>query len=207
MTRKEEAALVQRIQNGDADAFAVLMEEYQKKVYLLALRTVGNQQDAEDMTQEAFLRAYRSIHSFRGDSKLSVWLYRLTTNLCIDLLRSRGRKPTVSLTVEDSDEDTQELDVTDERYDPEEIFQRRELQRAVQRGLAALPEDYRVILVLRELEGLSYAEIGEVLGLEEGTVKSRLFRARKKLCEFLIKDGNLPDAYASKNINGGVKKP
>ena len=207
MTRKEEAALVQRIQNGDADAFAVLMEEYQKKVYLLALRTVGNQQDAEDMTQEAFLRAYRSIHSFRGDSKLSVWLYRLTTNLCIDLLRSRGRKPTVSLTVEDNDEDTQELDVTDERYDPEEIFQRRELQRAVQRGLAALPEDYRVILVLRELEGLSYAEIGEVLGLEEGTVKSRLFRARKKLCEFLIKDGNLPDAYASKNINGGVKKP
>ena len=207
MTRKEEAALVQRIQNGDADAFAVLMEEYQKKVYLLALRTVGNPQDAEDMTQEAFLRAYRSIHSFRGDSKLSVWLYRLTTNLCIDLLRSRGRKPTVSLTVEDNDEDTQELDVTDERYDPEEIFQRRELQRAVQRGLAALPEDYRVILVLRELEGLSYAEIGEVLGLEEGTVKSRLFRARKKLCEFLIKDGNLPDAYASKNINGGVKKP
>ena len=207
MTRKEEAALVQRIQNGDADAFAVLMEEYQKKVYLLALRTVGNQQDAEDMTQEAFLRAYRSIHSFRGDSKLSVWLYRLTTNLCIDLLRSRGRKPTVSLTVEDNDEDTQELDVTDERYDPEEIFQRRELQRAVQRGLAALPEDYRVILVLRELEGLSYAEIGEVLGLEEGTVKSRLFRARKKLCAFLIEDGNLPDTYASKNVNGGVKKP
>ena len=207
MTRKEEAALVQRIQNGDADAFAVLMEEYQKKVYLLALRTVGNPQDAEDMTQEAFLRAYRSIHSFRGDSKLSVWLYRLTTNLCIDLLRSRGRKPTVSLTVEDNDEDTQELDVTDERYDPEEIFQRRELQRAVQRGLAALPEDYRVILVLRELEGLSYAEIGEVLGLEEGTVKSRLFRARKKLCAFLIEDGNLPDTYASKNVNGGVKKP
>ena len=207
MTRKEEAALVQRIQNGDADAFAVLMEEYQKKVYLLALRTVGNPQDAEDMTQEAFLRAYRSIHSFRGDSKLSVWLYRLTTNLCIDLLRSRGRKPTVSLTVEDNDEDTQELDVTDERYDPEEIFQRRELQRAVQRGLASLPEDYRVILVLRELEGLSYAEIGEVLGLEEGTVKSRLFRARKKLCKFLIDDGNLPDTYASKNVNGGVKKP
>ena len=207
MTRKEEAALVQRIQNGDADAFAVLMEEYQKKVYLLALRTVGNPQDAEDMTQEAFLRAYRSIHSFRGDSKLSVWLYRLTTNLCIDLLRSRGRKPAVSLTVEDNDEDTQELDVTDERYDPEEIFQRRELQRAVQRGLAALPEDYRVILVLRELEGLSYAEIGEVLGLEEGTVKSRLFRARKKLCAFLIEDGNLPDTYASKNVNGGVKKP
>ena len=207
MTRKEEAALVQRIQNGDADAFAVLMEEYQKKVYLLALRTVGNQQDAEDMTQEAFLRAYRSIHSFRGDSKLSVWLYRLTTNLCIDLLRSRGRKPTVSLTVEDNDEDTQELDVTDERYDPEEIFQRRELQRAVQRGLAALPEDYRVILVMRELNGLSYAEIGEALQLEEGTVKSRLFRARKKLCEFLRRDGNLPDTYASKNVNGGVKKP
>ena len=80
-----------------------------------------------------------------------------------------------------------------------------ELRRAVQRGLASLPEEYRVILILRELNGLSYAEIGETLQLEEGTVKSRLFRARKKLCEFLQRDGNLPDTYASKNVNGGGK--
>lgn len=206
MTREEEYALVQRIQSGDSDAFAVMMDLYQKQVYNLALRTVGNPEDAADMTQEAFLRAYRAIGSFRGDSKLSVWLYRLTQNVCIDFLRSRGRKPTVSLTVENEADEVQELDVADDRFDPEEQYQRKALRDAVRRGLDALPEEYRAILVLREINGLSYAEIGEQLQLEEGTVKSRLFRARKKLCEFLQRDGNLPDTYASKNINGGVKQ-
>lgn len=206
MTREEEYALVQRIQSGDSDAFAVLMDEYQKQVYHLALRTVGNPEDAADMAQEAFLRAYRAIGSFRGDSKLSVWLYRLTQNVCIDFLRSRGRRPAVSLTVENEEDEVQELDVADDRFDPEEQYQRKALRDAVRRGLDALPEEYRAILVLREINGLSYAEIGEQLQLEEGTVKSRLFRARKKLCEFLQRDGNLPDTYASKNINGGVKQ-
>jgi len=206
MTREEEYALVQRIQSGDSDAFAVMMDLYQKQVYHLALRTVGNPEDAADMTQEAFLRAYRAIGSFRGDSKLSVWLYRLTQNVCIDFLRSRGRRPTVSLTVENEADEVQELDVADDRFDPEEQYQRKALRDAVRRGLDALPEEYRAILVLREINGLSYAEIGEQLQLEEGTVKSRLFRARKKLCEFLQRDGNLPDTYASKNINGGVKQ-
>ena len=206
MTREEEYALVQRIQSGDSDAFAVLMDLYQKQVYHLALRTVGNPEDAADMTQEAFLRAYRAIGSFRGDSKLSVWLYRLTQNVCIDFLRSRGRRPAVSLTVENEADEVQELDVADDRFDPEEQYQRKALRDAVRRGLDSLPEEYRAILVLREINGLSYAEIGEQLQLEEGTVKSRLFRARKKLCEFLQRDGNLPDTYASKNINGGVKQ-
>ena len=206
MTREEEYALVQRIQSGDSDAFAVMMDLYQKQVYNLALRTVGNPEDAADMTQEAFLRAYRAIGSFRGDSKLSVWLYRLTQNVCIDFLRSKGRKPTVSLTVENEADEAQELDVADDRFDPEEQYQRKALRDAVRRGLMALPEEYREILILREINGLSYAEIGERLQLEEGTVKSRLFRARKKLCEFLQRDGNLPDTYASKNINGGVKQ-
>ena len=197
MTREEESRLVELLRQGDRGAFSELMEAYQKQVYLLALRTVGDPEDAADMTQEAFLRAWRSVGSFRGDSKFSVWLYRLTTNVCIDFLRSRGRKPTVSLTVENEDEETQELDVADERFDPETLFERAELRRSVQRGLDSLPEDYRVILILRELNGLSYAEIGETLQLEEGTVKSRLFRARKKLCDFLRGDGNLPDTYAS----------
>lgn len=205
MTREEESAVILRVQQGDANAFEALVTAYQKQVYNLALRTVGNPEDAADLSQEAFLRAYRSIASFRGDSKFSVWLYRLTTNICIDFLRSRGRKPTVSLTVEGDDEESEELDVADERYDPEENFQRAELQRAVQRGLNTLPEEFRTILILRELEGMSYAEIGEILHLEEGTVKSRLFRARSRLCEFLKQDGNLPDAYASKTRKGGAK--
>lgn len=205
MTREEESAVILRVQQGDANAFEALVTAYQKQVYNLALRTVGNPEDAADLSQEAFLRAYRSIASFRGDSKFSVWLYRLTTNICIDFLRSRGRKPTVSLTVEGDDEESEELDVADERYDPEENFQRAELQRAVQRGLNTLPKEFRTILILRELEGMSYAEIGEILHLEEGTVKSRLFRARSRLCEFLKQDGNLPDAYASKTRKGGAK--
>ena len=107
--------------------------------------------------------------------------------------------------MENDEDEPPELDVADERFDPVEEFERRELRRSVQRGLQTLPEEYRQILILRELEGLSYAEIGEKLQLEEGTVKSRLFRARKKLCEFLRRDGNLPDTYASENTNGGVK--
>ena len=205
MTREEEYAVICRVRDGDANAFETLVTAYQKQVYNLALRTVGDAEDAADMTQEAFLRAYRSLGSFRGDSKFSVWLYRLTTNICIDFLRSRGRRPTVSLTVENDDEEAQELDVADERFDPVETFQRAELRRAVQRGLQTLPEDYRTILILRELNGLSYAEIGQTLRLEEGTVKSRLFRARKKLCDFLQRDGNLPDTFASKDVKGGEK--
>ncbi len=205
MTREEESAVILKVQQGDANAFEALVTAYQKQVYNLALRTVGNPEDAADLSQEAFLRAYRSIGSFRGDSKFSVWLYRLTTNICIDFLRSKGRKPTVSLTMENDDEEVQELDVADDRFDPEENFQRAELQRAVQRGLNALPEEFRTILILRELEGMSYAEIGEILNLEEGTVKSRLFRARSRLCDFLKQDGNLPDSYASKTRKGGAK--
>ena len=205
MTREEERAVILQVQQGDANAFEALVTAYQKQVYSLALRTVGNPEDAADLSQEAFLRAYRSIGSFRGDSKFSVWLYRLTTNICIDFLRSKGRKPTVSLTMENDDEEVQELDVADDRFDPEENFQRAELQRAVQRGLNTLPEEFRTILILRELEGMSYAEIGEILHLEEGTVKSRLFRARSRLCDFLKQDGNLPDSYASKTRKGGAK--
>lgn len=205
MTREEEYAVIRRVCDGDTDAFEALVTAYQKQVYNLALRTVGNEEDAADMTQEAFLRAYRSLGSFRGDSKFSVWLYRLTTNICIDFLRSRGRRPTVSLTAADEDEEPQELDVADDRFDPVQSLERAELRRAVQRGLASLPEDYRRILMLRELSGLSYAEIGQVLRLEEGTVKSRLFRARKKLCDFLRKDGNLPDSFPSNNMKGGAK--
>lgn len=205
MTREEEYAVIRRVCAGDTDAFEALVTAYQKQVYNLALRTVGNEEDAADMTQEAFWRAYRSLGSFRGDSKFSVWLYRLTTNICIDFLRSRSRRPTVSLTAADEDEEPQELDVADDRFDPVQSLERAELRRAVQRGLASLPEDYRRILMLRELSGLSYAEIGQVLRLEEGTVKSRLFRARKKLCDFLRKDGNLPDSFPSNNMKGGAK--
>lgn len=206
MTREEEYAVVERVRAGDTDAFEALVTAYQKQIYNLTLRYVSNPEDAADLTQEAFLRAYRSLDSFRGDSRFSVWLYRLATNVCIDLLRSRGRGTATSLTVENEDEEPEELDVADERFEPQKELERLELQRAVREGLKTLTEDARTIVVLRELEGLSYAEIGERLGLEPGTVKSRLFRARKALCDYLRESGNLPDGFPSdKKKSGGEK--
>ena len=197
MDRDEERRIIAQVCAGDANAFEALVVAYQKQVYNLALRTVGNEEDAADMTQEVFLRAYRALGTFRGESKFSVWLYRLTTNVCIDFLRSRRRHPTVSLTAADEDDEQPQFDIPAGEA-------RSELRRAVVRGLDQLPDDARKILILRELDGLSYAEIGKVLRLEPGTVKSRLFRARRRLCEFLRDDGNLPDRYASKQTKGGA---
>lgn len=203
MTPEHEKHCIERVLKGDANAFEHLVHAYEKTVYNLALRTLGNREDAEDVTQEAFLKAYRSLDSFRGDSKFSVWLYRIVSNLCLDLLRSRQRKPTQSLTVEDDDGETGELEISDDHFSPERLLDRKLTRESVQRGLAALPDDARQILLLRELQGMSYEEIAQALDLEPGTVKSRIFRARKKLCAFLLQDGNLPDSLASKYSGGG----
>lgn len=206
MTREEELELVIRVRSGDADAFEALMLEHQKKVYNLALRMVGNEEDAKDMAQEAFIRAYNSIDGFRGDSKFSVWLYRLASNICIDFLRGRVKKQTLSLTFDDEDESSEEFQIPDDRFSPEKEIERRELRRAVDDGLMTLSPDYRQILLLREINGLSYEEIGQALGLEEGTVKSRIFRARKKLCAYLVDSGNIPVTQSSNGAKGGAEE-
>ncbi len=205
MTRDEERDIVVRVRAGDTNAFEQLVIEHQKKVYNLALRMVGNEQDALDMSQEAFIRAYNSLESFRGDSKFSVWLYRLTSNICIDFLRSRNRKQTTSLTFDGNDDEQEELNIPDARFSPDTVLEKREMREALYRGLDSLTPEYREILLLREINGLSYEEIGQALKLEEGTVKSRIFRARKKLCAFLLQDGNIPDSCASKFVKGGAK--
>lgn len=198
MTREEELELVCMVQNGDSSSFEKLVLDNQTKVYNLALRMVGNEDDAFDMSQEAFLRAYNCIGSFRGDSRFSVWLYRLTTNICLDFLRSEGRKTHNSLTYMGECEEEKELEIPDERFSPETMAEKNDLREAVHRGLMRLPKDYRAILLLREIEGLSYEEIASCLSLEAGTVKSRIFRARKKLCALLCDDGNISDLIASK---------
>ncbi len=129
---------------------------------------VGNEEDARDMAQEAFIRAFNSLGSFRGESKFSVWLYRLTSNICIDFLRGRAKRRTVSLSWEDEDGDEGELEIPDERFSPEAGLERSELREAVRRGLEQLTPEYREILLLREINGLSYDEIGRALNLEEG---------------------------------------
>lgn len=203
MTREQEAAIVRKVLGGDANAFETLVLEYEKNVYNIALRMTGNSEDAGDMTQEAFIKAYNSLQSFRGDSKFSVWLYRIVSNVCLDFLRSKNRRPTVSLSVEDDDGEDAQLDVADESQSPELLLDRKLTRDSVRRGLDSLPPDYRQILLLREIQGLSYDEIAQALSLEVGTVKSRIFRARKRLCTFLIDDGNISDFSSSGKMKGG----
>ena len=164
---------------------------------------VGDRDDAFDMTQEAFIKAYGSLSSFRGDSKFSVWIYRIATNVCLDFLRSKSRKQQVSLTVSDDDDEDAQLDIPDPSSAPEQQLMQKMSMQSVEEGLKTLPDKQRQILVMRELGGMSYAEIGAALSLEEGTVKSRIFRARKRLCTFLLDSGNIPDSLASKGMKGG----
>ena len=202
MTREEELRTVESVLGGDVNAFETLVLGYEKNVYNLALRMVKNPEDASDMAQEAFIRAYNSLASFRGESKFSVWLYRIVSNVCLDFLRSRSRHPTVSLSVENDEGEETELDIPDESQSPEALLERRLTRDSVRRGLDALSEEYRQILLLREIQGLSYDEIAETLSMELGTVKSRIFRARKKLCDFLLRDGNIPAVCSSGNSEG-----
>lgn len=203
MTQQEEQRAIDRVRAGDADAFAPLVDAHSKLVYNLCLRMSGNEQDAWDLSQDAFLKAYTNLSLYRGDSKFSSWLYKLTTNVCLDFLRKQKRQKTVPLTYETEDGREEPLPIPDERFSPEAEAERRELQDAVRRGLSQLPGDQREILVLRELGQLSYEEIAAQLGLEPGTVKSRIFRARKKLCGILLKDGNFSEQVTSNHQEKG----
>ncbi len=203
LTQEEEHHIIDDIRSGNVNAFEQLVEDQSKIVYNLCLRMVGNEQDACDLSQEAFLKAYTNLSAFRGDSKFSSWLYRMTTNLCLDFLRRRSRQKTVLLTYDTDDGGENFLQIPDNAPSPEAEAERRELRDAVRQGLSELPESQREILLLREIGQLSYEEIARQLALEPGTVKSRIFRARKRLCEILIKDGNLSDALPSKQQKKG----
>lgn len=205
MTEVSEKKIIEKVLGGDANAFEELVLKYEKTVYNLALRMVGDRDDAFDMTQEAFIKAYGSLSSFRGDSKFSVWIYRITTNVCLDFLRSKSRKQQVSLTVSDDDDEYAQLDIPDPSSAPEQQLMQKISMQSVEEGLKTLPDKQRQILVMRELGGMSYAEIGKALSLEEGTVKSRIFRARKRLCTFLLDSGNIPESIASKGMKGSGK--
>ncbi|MBO5727832.1 MAG: sigma-70 family RNA polymerase sigma factor [Oscillospiraceae bacterium] len=193
-----EQELVQRAQKGDEDSFARLMGENETRIYNLTLRMTGNEQDALDLAQEAFFNAWKGLKFFKGDSSFSTWVYRLATNACIDHLRRKKRRQDISVSMPVVDEeDDRPPDIPDERYAPEQVLERKQLRQAVTRGLEQLSAEHRQVLIMRELDGLSYQEIGRLLGLEAGTVKSRIARARLALRKILVETGNFPPGPSS----------
>jgi len=178
-----ELLLISRARGGDRDAFGALVEQYRDNVYRLAYRMCGNAYDADEAAQEAFVAAWRALPNFRGDAKFSTWLYRLTTNAAIDVMRREKRHQTVG--------DGEMVDLADDADSPQETVERTEQQEAVQKALATLSEEYREVLLLRYMEELDYAEIAEVLQLPSGTVKSRINRAKAALKTALLKSGNI----------------
>ncbi len=200
MEAKEEMRLVRRAARGDASAFEKLVEENQKKVYNLALKLTGSREDALDASQDAFLKAYTALGSFRGESRFSVWLYRLTYNACMDLMKRNRRAGGLPLPV---DEEGAPLDFPDPGPTPEELMEREDTRRAVREAIEELPGDKREILMMREFAGMSYQDIASALSIEEGTVKSRIARARMALAEILKKGGTLPPDRQSKRRKGG----
>ena len=194
MTEKE---LVRAAQRGDDSAFEELVRTYEKRVYHLALRMCGNVDDAYEVAQEAFLSAWKGMRFFRGDSSFSTWLYRLTSNAAIDFLR-RQRRQGGSDGVSLDDENTF-LEVADPAPSPHQQAERLELRDALARGLGALSPEHRQVLLLRELQGLTYEEIAAALELDLGTVKSRIARAREKLRKYLVASGNF-SGYLPSNL-------
>ena len=195
---KAEWELVQRAKQGDEESFAALVEQNQGRIYNLALRMTGNPDDALALSQEAFLTAWKGLGKFQGDSSFATWLYRLTSNVCIDFLRREKRRNALSMTVSlDDEEEARQAELPDERYSPHVEAERRERRETLRAGLASLSAEHRRVLILRELEGLSNGEIAQVLELEEGTVKSRIARARLALRNYLKKQGNFFDSPTS----------
>lgn len=200
---REEKALIQRVLDGDHEAFAGLVAIHEKQVYNLCLRMTGDPEDAMDLSQEAFLKAWRGLRFYKFESAFSTWLYRLTSNVCIDHLRRQKRRPAVSLTVGDEEE---ELDVPDTEPLPEEQVLQNETQSAVAAAMNQLEEEFRLILTLRVVEERSYEEIADILDLKVGTVKSRIARARIKLKKILLQNGNNFQQNPSNHTERGMRR-
>lgn len=190
-----EQELVRAAAGGDTEAFEQLVRTYENKIYHLALRMCGSSEEAGDIAQEAFLAAWRGLPSFRGESNFATWLYRLTSNAAIDYLR-RQKKERGDMSLDDEELG---LDAVDTGPGPQDAAEQTEVQSAVAAGLRQLSEGHRQVLVLREIQGLSYEEIAAVLEVDLGTVKSRISRARAALRKILLENGNL-SGYLPSNL-------
>ena len=185
--QREDADLAAQSKQGDLSAFNMIVDRYQSHVYNLAARILGDRTAAEDIAQETFISAYRAIGRFRGGS-LRSWLLRISSNLCYDYLRASRRRPEQSL---DQSMLNPSFSVPSGEDSPEQMALRGELRDHIQRAILSLPEDQRAILVMVDVQGLSYAEAGEAAGVSIGTIKSRMSRARSRVRNSLMEHREL----------------
>jgi RNA polymerase sigma-70 factor (ECF subfamily) len=178
--------LVRRVQAGNTEAFEELVRRYERKVYNITYRLMGNEQDASEALQDAFMRAYRFIGKFQFKSSFFTWLYRIATNVSLSKLRKREKVETVSIDQPVNEAGDLPFEIPDLKYGPEKLMKQRELRAAIQEAVDGLPKDYRSVVVLRDLEGLSNEEVSKVLKLSVAAVKSRLHRGRLVLREKLV---------------------
>lgn len=188
-----EKDLLHRAQKGDLTAFEQLISGYQKKVFNIALKMLGNHEDASEAAQEALIKVFRSISGFKEESSISTWIYRIATNTCLDELRKRKNNRVVYLDEEiklDDNEVTRQIE--DDRPTPDILAEQKEIRGIVQKAVSMLSEDYRTVIVLRDIQGFSYQEIASITRCPEGTVKSRINRARQELKRILERKKELP---------------
>jgi RNA polymerase sigma-70 factor (ECF subfamily) len=181
-----ETRFIERLQSRDERAFLELVQLYQVRVYKLVLRMVGRPDEAEDMAQEVFVQVFKAVATFRGDSKLSTWIYRIAVNLCKNRLKYLTRRKSEVQDEYEAAEEKAELGVargvtTSDLSRPDQLVEGYQLERIVEGAIAEMDADFREILVLRDIEDLSYEELSQITGLADGTVKSRLHRARAML--------------------------
>ena len=186
MTGTDEELVAQSI-GGDADSFNELIHRWERPIYALAYRQIGREEDARDVCQETFLRAYRALKGFRGQAKFSSWLYRIALNLCRDWMRRERRTPVVQVP---EDVDVMDLAVAREPSESiEDRVARHDLSRAVERAMALLPEEQRTAIVLKEYHGLTFQEIADLVGCPLSTVKTRLYQGLTVLRRELARTG------------------
>ncbi|MCG8484017.1 MAG: RNA polymerase sigma factor [Clostridia bacterium] len=188
----EEKLLLKKAIKGDIESFERLIEKYQVKAYNIALRMMGNEEDAKDTLQDAWIKIYKSLKKFRQDSSFYTWIYRIVTNTCHDALKKRNRINQVTSLTDYSNSFEGEInDIKDEVHIPERIFENKEYTQLLLESLDKLSTDHKQIIILRDVQGFSYEEISQIMACSEGTVKSRLSRARIKLKEIISQDRSM----------------
>ncbi len=189
----QEVSLIRQAKAGDIKSFEQLISGHQKRIFNIAYRVLGNPEDANDVTQEALVKAYCGIKKFKGKSSFSTWLFTIVNNACIDFIRKNRKTDMIYLDREyETGDGTYKVQLGDDENTPEELFEKKEVQRLVHESIGELSYDHRKIIILRDIEHFSYKEIAQILGCPEGTVKSRISRAREGLKTIIkekLKDG------------------